>query len=188
MTYFFRGSGYTAVHAISSSALQRRSARSKTQDKVNMFYVRPAMVRDARLVRNVVHHDRRRRSPVVHGCQAAVSFLAGRIPNLELDSRVIQLHLLRQECRCGGVVNTTTKHDDHNNKGTAAAACWVRGGWQTFTCQGSLCSWKLDNIRENQINKAGTHLDLGSRQHFGYVQHVHLGTRKTPNMHVDACT
>lgn len=52
------------------------------------------------LVRNVVHHDRRRRPPVVHGRQAAVSLLPGRIPNLEFNGRVIQLHLLRQERRC----------------------------------------------------------------------------------------
>lgn len=55
----------------------------------------------ANLVGNVIHHDRRRRPPVVHGRKAAVSLLPGRIPNLEFYGRVIELHLLRKECRCG---------------------------------------------------------------------------------------
>lgn len=53
-----------------------------------------------RLVGNIIHHDRGGRPPVIHRRQAAVSLLPGRIPDLELYRRVIELHLLRQERGC----------------------------------------------------------------------------------------
>lgn len=61
------------------------------------------------LVGNVIHHNRRRRPPVVHGRKATVSLLPGRIPNLKFYSRVIELHFLRQECRCGKPTRRPTK-------------------------------------------------------------------------------
>ncbi|TNN35042.1 EF-hand domain-containing family member B [Liparis tanakae] len=53
------------------------------------------------LICDVVHHDGRLGASVVHGRQAVVALLTGRVPDLKLDRRVVQTHRLSQEGGCG---------------------------------------------------------------------------------------
>ena len=78
-----------AIHAIAHAAAQTKPSQSESESASpgpNVY-----------LIGNVVHNDRGGCPPVIHGRQAAVSLLPGRIPYLELHRRLIELHLLRQE-------------------------------------------------------------------------------------------
>ena len=53
-------------------------------------------------VGDIVDHDGGLGAPVVHGRQGVISLLARRVPDLELDCRVVQADCLGQKCSSNG--------------------------------------------------------------------------------------
>ena len=58
--------------------------------------------RDAHPVSDVVHDNRSCGAAVVHGRETMVALLAGRVPDLELDCRLIERNRLREERSADG--------------------------------------------------------------------------------------